>query len=277
MSRDCSARASSLLLLVGTLVSAQAATGMDFVIEDGDTAGLAAAVRAANRSPEPDRILLPPGGRFLFLGPGPEGAALPTISGRLDLVGNRSELRRYSDHAFPHLVVADGADLRLVDVALADGGAGAVVNRGTLLASGVIIEDSSADAGASALLNFGEARLEACEIRFNSYAGAGPTGGALVNHGALTLRRTRLVGNTAFGGAPDAVFGAALSNHGSALLDTVTVQGNGAPIGGSGAIANFPGARLAVRGSVIEDSEPAPLAAVPTGGELALDGTTIRR
>ena len=263
------------------LAAASSVAARDYLIEDGDVAGLIAAVHTAGESPEPDRIFLPSGGTFTFDRPWVEGGntALPPVRGDVDVIGNGAVLRRYSADNFAHLAVAADGRLRIVDVTLSDGGEGAIENAGDLFAWGVTVEDSSGQFEASALLNLGSARLLDCDIRFNTFAGAGDSGGAVVNHGVLEIATSRLYGNTAFGGGVHPEFGAAVTNFGRATLNDVVVADNGtvAAPGRSGAIANFEPGRLLIRESVIEGNEPSGLAAVRSAGVMELSATRVVR
>lgn len=220
------------LLPCGLLLAAVAlapAAAADYHVRDRDGAGLAGAIRHANDSPGPDRIVLAEGGIYSLLDSAEAASALPTITDALEIAGRGAEVRRYFDQRVRLLTVAPGTRLLLRDLTLAEGGRGAVLNRGLLELERVRIIDSVADGsgvgGEAIVLNEGVLEATTSEFGYNGLSGAAADTATLVNLGRMRLVDVRVVSNRASRGHPG-LAAAALLNRGELELDRVAFRDN---------------------------------------------------
>ncbi len=251
----------SLRLLAGMLLCGLGCSALahaDTVsLADHDSDGLVAAMRQANRAQRPLRIELAPHGLYVLKDCADPRLrlGLPEVTRSLTIVGHGAEIRRYSDGDFALLGVAAGGRLALHDLTLAEGGDGAVVNRGVLHLDGVRITDSS---GSEAVLrNYGVLRGADNLIGYNALLGAQNDAGVLLNYGRVELARTQFVGNRS-SARPDVIAASALLNLGEARLTDVTVEGNSVldANGGSRALVTLGNGRLDGTGIVLRDNWP---------------------
>lgn len=215
------------LLLAAACAPAGAAT---FTIRNHDSAGLIAAIRAAEATREPDRIELAPGGLYIVRSadPGSADLGLPLIRGALTIVGNGAEIRRYSDQEFALIGVAHTGKLALENLGLAEAARGSLINRGVLHLERVRITDSLA-AGANAIvINYGTLRGWDCDISHNAVLAARRDAGIVLNFGRLELTRSRLAGNTVTGRRSSVLTAAAMLNLGEIDLRDVSITDNSA-------------------------------------------------
>jgi hypothetical protein len=202
---------------------------------------LIADINAANLTPEADTITLDAGKTFTLtvVDNTTDGAnGLPVIAAteNLTIVGNGDTIERSTaagTPAFRLFGVAAGATLTLNNLMLQGGWAwasglgvydgasargGAIYNSGTLLLSGVTVQNNVAQ---------------------DTFTHA--EGGAIYNQGALTLQGVILQNNTAQGGngnvpggySPGNAYGGALYSSGPLIVDSCTIQNNAA-MGGHG-------------------------------------------
>jgi len=219
-----------LLCLAALAVASASASAATFVIRDHDTAGLIAAIRAAETTREPDRIELAPAGLYILREPSDSrrSLGLPLIRSAITIVGNGAEIRRYSDAEFALVGVAHGGKLALENLGIAEASRGAIINRGVLHLDRVRVTDSFADGANAIIVNYGTLRGWDSEISHNSVLAAKRDAGIVLNFGRLELARSRLTGNTVTGRRSTVLTAAALVNLGDTELRDVTIAGNSA-------------------------------------------------
>ena len=215
------------LVAIVASVSVDAAT---FSIPDHDSQALVDALHAADRTFEPDRIELAPLGLYVLkqAADGPGRLGLPLIRGAVTIVGNGSEIRRYSDSEFALIGIGHSGKLALENIALAEGARGAIINRGVLHLDHVKITDSTADGANAILVNYGTLRGSDSEISHNSVLAAEHDAGIVLNYGRMDLIRSRMAGNTVTGRRSSVLTASAMLNLGELSLRDVTIEGNSA-------------------------------------------------
>ena len=181
------------LLFLATLSTA--ASAAEYHVRDRDPEALAAAIRHANASPDADTIHLAADGLYAIFAPADDQRALPVIQGQLRIVGHGASLRRYSDRRVSLIEVAEGAELRLQQLSLAEGAQGAIANRGRLYLEEVQITDSTAAEPPAIVINDGELYASRCEFSFNQLLGTRGVGGALINRGLMRINDSLIAGN----------------------------------------------------------------------------------
>jgi len=218
-------RLACALLIAAACVPATAAT---FTIRDHDSAGLIAAIRAAESTREPDRIELAAGGLYIVRAADSAGLGLPLIRSALTIAGNGAEIRRYSDQEFALVGVAHTGKLALENLGLAEASRGSVINRGVLHLDRVRITDNLADGANAIVINYGTLRGWDCDISHNAVLSAKRDAGIVLNFGRLELSRSRLAGNTVTGRRSSVLTASAMLNLGEIRLRDVTIQDNSA-------------------------------------------------
>ena len=103
---------------IAALLLSMPAAAADYHVRDGDAAGLAGAIRHANASPGPDRVVLSSGGVYLVPDAADEAPALPVVTDTLRIDGHGAQIRRLADARLVLLSVAPGVRLELVDLSL---------------------------------------------------------------------------------------------------------------------------------------------------------------
>lgn len=232
-----------------------------YSVEAGNSTALIAAIEAANASPEADLIELQKGLYSLHKAHGNSEAALPLLTGKLRIIGNGAELRRYSASDFRLLQIADGAEIHIDRLIFAEGSTGAAVNFGKLTCRFCQFIDHSDLRSMAIIENYGELHFLDSEISFNTLANATRDAGTIVNFGIATIRSSRLQGNRLLQAnslwrrfeAP--ALACALLNYGKAQLDDVLIDENeaGLEYGGdlTGSVVNL-GNGATVLGKVIQ-------------------------
>lgn len=219
--------------IIATLLFAAAcvpATAATFTIRNHDSAGLIAAIKAAEATREPDRIELAPGGLYIVRKPDADsaGLGLPLVRGALTIAGNGAEIRRYSDAEFALVGVAPTGKLALENLGLAEAARGSLINRGVLHLDRVRITDNLADGANAIVINYGTLRGWDCDISHNAVLSAKRDAGIVLNFGRLELTRSRLAGNTVTGRRSSVLTAAAMLNLGEIALHDVTIADNSA-------------------------------------------------
>lgn len=211
------------VLAVGAMSNAHAST----VYTVGTTAELIAAIRMANQDPTADIITLERGLYVLDTMHEPsQRAALPSITSPIVIRGNGAELRRYAGADFRLLHVAEEGHLRLERTILAEGSLGAIRNHGRVEMVRVSLVDSTAESTAAIIENYGQMRLEHCEVSFNTVAGAERDAGTIVNWGNLKLLNTNFEGNTLTRRYDGVALATSVLNYGSADVEDVVISDN---------------------------------------------------
>ncbi|MEZ5465062.1 MAG: hypothetical protein R3F22_07565 [Lysobacteraceae bacterium] len=212
----------ALLMLAGLSGTASAA---EYHVRDRDPEALAAAIRHANASPEADTIHLAEGGLYAIFAPADDQRALPVIEGYLRIVGHGAALRRYSDRRVSLIEVAEGAELRLQRLSLAEGAQGAIANRGRLYLEDVQITDSTAAEPPAIVINDGELFASRCEFSFNQLLGTRDISGALINRGLMRINDSLIAGNRVSRQSSTLSTGAVL-NFGELTMQRVRFEDN---------------------------------------------------
>ncbi|MEO8670916.1 MAG: hypothetical protein ABI411_06350 [Tahibacter sp.] len=215
--------------IVAILASA-AGHAATYSIPDHDSQALVDALRAAGRSHESDRIELAPHGLYVLKEPADAARrlGLPLVSGAVTIIGNGSEIRRYSDSEFAIVGVGHTGKLALENLAIAEGARGAIINRGILHLDRVRVTDSTADGANAIVVNYGTLRAADSEISHNSVLAAQRDAGIVLNYGRMDLLRSRMAGNTVTGRRSSVLTASALLNLGDLSLREVTIEGNSA-------------------------------------------------
>ncbi len=169
----------------------------EFHVAARDTAGLRNALQtaSADRSGE-HRIVLAAGALYTLDDVLPGNLGLPPLSGKIRIVGNGAEIRRYTPRPMTLLQIEAEADVVISDLVLAEGSLGAVRNFGSLELQRVAVTDSSGEALRGILLNHGVLVARECEFSHNAVHGSGRDAGTLVNFGRMQLIDSRVVDNS---------------------------------------------------------------------------------
>ena len=218
-------RATLATALVCSLVAVSVQATTVFPVES--TQGLIDAINAANQTPEADIITLE---RALYVldkvNSENQKSALPEISTPIVLRGNGAELRRYSTSDFRLFHVTETGHLRLENVVLAEGSIGAIRNHGITELRRVQLVDSTARGASAIVENYGEMRLNHCEVSFNTVAGASRDAGTIVNWGKLWLNSTTFQGNQLSRRYEGVALASSVLNYGTAEIEDVVISGN---------------------------------------------------
>jgi len=212
-----------------------------------DTLGLIQAIEQANDCTERVVIQLAPGGIYT-LGEPEAGQALPIVKGRVQVIGNGAEIRRYAAGAVTLFEVDAGGSLSLHDLTLAEGSHGALRNHGRLRLERVSVVDSTASEAQAVVVNFGRFEAEDSRFAFNQVLGGGRDVAVLLNHGDMLLQRVEIDGNTVSRRYPTLVAVAGVMNYGQLEMFSVSFDSNEISdgFGGMGAegVALFGNSRL---------------------------------
>jgi hypothetical protein len=198
----------------------------EITLANRDSAGLIAAIEAANADRGITRIQLAAGGLYTLAAPVAGGAGLPRIHATLQIDGRGAEIRRYGRDPMLLLDVAPDADLTLRDLTLAEGNLGVIRNRGRLRLENVAVLDSSGEGLRGALVNHGLLEADGSLFGWNQVQDAGRDAATLINHGVMRLRRCRFEGNQLSRRHPSLAAAGAVLNHGRLWLDEVEFVGN---------------------------------------------------
>ena len=213
--------------LVSGLMLAIPASAASMVFPVATTAQLVEAIRQANQSAEADVITLE---RALFVLDQIEApdqrAALPTITSPIVIRGNGAELRRYALDDFRIFHVAADGHLRLERIVIAEGSLGAIRNFGQTELRRVQLVDNTASSNLAIIEIYGEMRIDACEVSFNTIAGATRDAGTIVNWGQLTLTATTFEANVLSRRNAGAALASSVLNYGEATITDVVIAEN---------------------------------------------------
>jgi hypothetical protein len=218
-------RTPSPLLAALALALTAPALAADVDIGNRDPDGLAAAMQVANDTPGEHRIRLAAGGLYTLDG-APGGRRLPVVTGRLVIDGRGAEIRRYGKGPLTLIEVADGAELTLANLTLAEGNHGALRNFGQLALQSVRIVDSSGEGLRGVVVNHGSLRAEDSLFAWNRVDGAGRDAGTVINHGDLQLLRSRIEGNRVSRRWPSLAVAGAVLNHGRLAIEDCDIIDN---------------------------------------------------
>jgi hypothetical protein len=220
-------RVVAIFALLTTALSFNA-NALVFSVVQGDSAGLASAITAANRTAEPDVIELEAGLYTLKNSVAAKDGlvALPVITHDLVIRGAKAELRAYSAKAMHLLEVGSGATVKIEGLTLAEGSDGALVNYGDTQLRGVAIIDQTTRSAPGIITNFGDLRLIRCELSFNTVDNAAQNAGTIVNYGFADIKNTRMRGNIVSRRFQSLVLASAILNYGQADLDNVRLSDN---------------------------------------------------
>jgi hypothetical protein len=217
---------SSVALAIAACLASSAASALT-VYPVESTAGLVAAINAANLTPEADIIALERGLYVLdVINDGDQAAAMPEITSPIVIQGNGAELRRYSSADFRIFHVAETGHLKLEQLVLAEGSIGAIRNHGIAELRNVALVDSTARGSSAIVENYGEMRLSHCEVSFNTVAGASRDAGTIVNWGKLWLRATTFQGNQLTRRYDGVALASSVLNYGTAEIEDVVITEN---------------------------------------------------
>lgn len=226
---------------IAALASAAGAT--DYFVGPADTAGLIAAIQAANANPGADTIHLAAGSDYAFAAGSFNSSALPVIEDELTIEGNGGTIERVSASSFR--IITNNGQLTLNDVTIAGGsastGAG-VVNNGLLILNGCTLSENRGGGNGGAIFNPGGARVEATDTRFERNAANGHSGGAISSNGQVMVTGCIFTDN-------ESDSGGAIDSAGSVVVSGCTFTDNFTTSGLGGAINNYNSGTLEVRSS----------------------------
>ena len=177
-------------------LSSHAATAAEYHVADRQPGALAAAIRDANASPQPDTIHLAKDGLYFFPQASEDDLVLPRVVGTLVLQGHGAEIRRDTSEALALLEVVAGARLTVQHLTLAEGGRGSVRNHGTLRLLDSAVVDGTTHNENAIVQNYGRFEAERSVIGYNQVAGAGRDAAIVVNYGVMSLDDCKLAGNS---------------------------------------------------------------------------------
>ena len=202
------------------------------------SSALAAAIQNANSAPMAV-LRLSPGCNYVLTTAASAAAGLPTITGKIIVIGGHGTEISRSPAAAPFRIlnVAPGGALTLAGVTVANGkltadaanGAG-ILDAGSLVLRSVRLTGNTSAAGSGGGLSVGtgaQATISGSELDGNNAVLA--QGGAIVSRGDLVIDRSALTGNTAFAGG--AVFAAGSA---TTRISHTTVSRNSAKAVGGG-------------------------------------------
>jgi hypothetical protein len=203
-----------------------AAHAEEFQIGNRDVPGLIRALQQSALTPEADRIVLAAGGIYTLEHTDSTGLGLPPLRGELQIDGNGAEIRRYASIPMTLMEIAEGAEVEISDLTLAEGSLGALRNFGTLTLEGVSITDSVNDAANAIVLNQGTLKLRDSLIGYNQLSGNGSGHGVVLNLGSLDLQRSKIVGNSFTRESIETQVAAAVVNQGELTASAIEFSGN---------------------------------------------------
>ena len=213
------------LCWLGVLLVASNVVAADITIGDRDTAGLVRALASAARPADPVRITLAPGGLYTLNETALAQHGLQ-IAGRIELIGNGAEIRRYTRGPMTLLEIAASADVTIDNLTLAEGNLGAIRNHGRLTLRRVVISDCTGEQARGIVLNHGRLHAEDVQVIWNRVEAGGRDVGTLINHGTMTLQRTKIAHNSVSRRYPSLVAAGAVLNDGRLRLIDTQVDDN---------------------------------------------------
>jgi hypothetical protein len=230
-----------------------------YTVDDGDVAGLIAAINATNATPGLDTIDLAVGGTYTLTGSYDGDNGLPPISDELILNGHGATIARSDTPGTP--------DFRIVLIA---GGAVATFSEVTL-------ENGRHSIGAG-VLNHGAVTLVRSTLSGNA---ASLYGGGVYNQpgASLTVLSSTLSGNSADTFVPEGChscsYGGAINNWGTLVVANSTIAGNSTGFAGGAIYTN--GAATLINNTIAGNSTINFAGGIMTdsGGSIAIANTII--
>lgn len=278
-------RGLALAALLGTSVSGTATpaaagnlpSGRAAVIPCGDVAELAERIEQANDLGA-GAIVLTPGCTYTLTAPadepvGPHGAnGLPTITGRLAIIGSGATITRDSATPFRIAEVAAQGSLVLAGITLSGGSAtkalgtpgGGILTRGSLTVINSRITDNTASGVGGGIAVASGARAQVAGGTVSENTGSDGGGVHVGTSGRLTVSNAFVADNTA------AFTGGGLATFGTTVLNTTRVRDNSAAAFEGGGIHTATGT-LTINAGRVEDNE-----AGSYGGGIANWGSTVQ-
>jgi hypothetical protein len=274
--------AGAAVLAGGTLImvspAQSMASGPRVVRVSCSAAALAASITAANAVPTVLRLTA--GCTYSITTPATADTGLPTITGRVTLVGGPGTTIRRDPAAatlFRVLDVASGGTLRVTGIAITDGNTaglgGGIQNAGTLVLRHTTLSGNrGADGGGVSNSTSGTATISRSLLNANTTTAVG--GGGLINFGTLTVSASVFSANAApiNGGAVNTQpagttrliqttvdhntsggLGGAISNLGTTSLDRTLVTRNRGSDGGGIATGNT---NVTLVRSIVRSNDP---------------------
>ena len=237
----------------------------DFFVAPGDTAGLIAAVQAANADPGPDTIHLAAGSTYTFAAGSFSGSALPVITDELTIEGNGATIERVSASGFRLVYNTDQLTLNNLTIANGASGTGAGIrNSGTLVLNDCALIDNGGGGNGGAIFTAIGTTVEATGNLFLRNSAGGSSGGAIYTDRAdVVFTGCTFTEN-------DASQGGAINNAGSLIVEGCTFTDNFTTSGLAGAINNFNQGTLEVTGSTFTGNQ-----AGNSGGAIQQSGTSL--
>jgi hypothetical protein len=260
------------LFVITALLLSGLVDAAELRIADRDSAGLVAAIKAANAAATPTTIRLAEHGLYTL------GAAadpdhqigLPILRGTIRIDGHDAEIRRYADANYTLIAIATGAEVQLNDLTLAEGSEGALVNHGNAQLNRVRVVDNVARKVSSIIENYGSMDVRDSEISYNQLAGSQRDAGTLVNYGHLQLEHTRIVGNVVSRRYDSLYVASAVLNFGALNLHDVAIEENAAEsilsAAALGSIINLGTGQLASSALTLTNNEPPESNRIDTSG-----------
>jgi hypothetical protein len=223
-------RTFALMLATASVLSAPGAVAEVISVAPRDTEGLIEALEHAERTPGPDIIELAPRSLYALTRAleGDQPLGLPAVHGDVRILGNGSEIRRYSNASMLLLWVASSGNLRLEHLTLAEGDRGAIVNHGQLRLFHVAVVDNTAHGADAIVRNYGELEATDSVFGYNQIAGAQRDAGTILNFGRIELVRSRIESNAVSRRYGTLAEASAILNYGQVHLDRVALRSNDA-------------------------------------------------
>lgn len=235
----------------------------DFVVAPADTAGLIAAIQAANANPGPDTIRLAAGSTYTFAAGAFSGSALPVTEGVLTIEGNGATIERVGASSFR--MITNNGNLTLNNLTVTGGsastGAG-IINNNLLTLNNCTLSENRGGGNGGAIFNPTGSRVEATGTLFHRNAANGHSGGVVSSSGEVVFTDCTFTEN-------EASSAGAIGSSGSVVIDACTFTGNFSTSGLGGAINNFNNGTLEVTGSTFTGNQ-----AGTSGGAISQRGTS---
>ena len=236
----------------------------DHFVAPGDTAGLIAAVQAANANPGPDTISLAAGSTYTFTQGAFNGNALPIITDALTIDGNGATIERVGPSGFR--IITNQSDLTLNNLTLTGGSSGTgagVRNDALLVLNSCTLSENRGGGNGGAISTAIGTRVEATNTLFHRNSAGGGSGGVIYSD------RADIVFTDCIFTENDASQGGAINSAGSAIIEDCTFTGNFTASGLGGAINNFNTGTLEVTGSTFTGNQSG-----WAGGAISQRGTS---
>jgi predicted outer membrane repeat protein len=250
--------------IVAFLFGSTAGAG-DFVVAPADTAGLIAAIQAANADPGHDTISLAAGSTYTFTAGTFSSSALPVITDELTIEGNGATIRRDSASGFRLIYNSDQLTLNNLTIANGALGTGAGIrNDGTLVLNDCTLIDNGGGGNGGAIFTAIGTSVEANGSLFHRNSAGGGSGGVIYSD------RADVVFTDGIFTENNASQGGAINNAGSLIVGGCTFTDNFTTSGLAGAINNFNTGTVEVTDSTFTGNQ-----AGNSGGAIQQSGTSL--